>query len=201
MFYYLNKNSQKTSQISPHESIISNSTNITLSSLPKQLTQSKLITKYISRIVFYSLIPILAYLPTIISSLFHSYTNSSDFLDFISLIFISSQGIFTFIIFLFDPIVDEVILERKRYAEHKQNVLANIKKGVYVENIYSIGLELPSSNRDKNVIKHYRNTIYSYVKTAKNRISVLTLNNKKNVDFKNNVFSLDNEEDDVLHLL
>lgn len=215
MLYRLNKNPQKSSQLRLYDNTSSsNSLNSLNSTLPQHL-QSKLISKYISRIILYSLIPILAYFPSIILSLAHYYTNRYSFsLSLFSLICASSQSIITFIIFLFDPIIDEVILEHKRNVEHKKYVLDNIKKGVYVDNIYNIDRELPS-NRDQNVQqdvkinkdrKRYRSTFYGYAKNAKNRISILTttvLNNrKKSIEVKKDVFNLDNnEEDEILSLL
>lgn len=217
MFYRLNKSPQPISQIRLYN--ISSDTSTTLTSiLTEQHTQSNLISKYISRIILYSLIPILSYLPSLISTLVYYNTNIYSFsLNLFSLICVSSQSFFTFIIFLFDPIIDEVILEHKRNVEHKKHVLDNIKKGVYVNNIYDIDRELPS-NRVQNVQqeininkKHRRNTIYSYAKKAKNRISILTTtvlsNKKKSIDCKDGkkdikeIFNLDNDVDEILSLL
>jgi hypothetical protein len=209
--YRLNKN---PSQLRLNSFTSDTSTTLT-STLSETQSQSKLISKYISRIILYSLIPILAYLPSLISTLAHYYSNSYSYtLNLFSLVFISSQSIFTFIIFLFDPVIDEVVLEHKRNAEHKKHVLDNIKKGIYVENIYNIDRELPS-NREQNAQQennkinkdgiHYRNTIYSYARNAKNRISILTTtvlyNKKKSIDVKRDVFNLDSEENEILTLL
>ncbi|GBB92434.1 hypothetical protein RclHR1_02000015 [Rhizophagus clarus] len=219
MLYRLNKNPQQTSLIRLYDfSSISLNSTLSQQQQQQQFPQSKFISRYISRIMFYSLIPILAYFPSIILSLAYSHTNKYIFsLNLFSLICVSSQSIFTFIIFLFDPIIDEVILEHKRNIEHKKHVLDNIKKGVYVDNVYNIDRELPS-NRDQNgqqdnnnSIKinkdrrRYRSTFYGYAMNAKNRISILTttvLNNgKKSIEVKKDVFNLDNDDDEILSLL
>jgi len=219
ILYRLNKNPQKFSQERLYS--FSSDTSATLTS--REHTQSKLISKYISRIVLYSLIPMLSYFPSLIFSLVR-YSSSPFSLNLFSLICVSSQSIFTFAIFLFDPIIDEVILEHKRNVEHKKSVLDNIKKGVYVDNIYKIDRELPSSrnqndqeesdnwdqNRrqgNKTNRKRYRDTIYFYARNAKNRISILTTtvlySKKKSVDVgaKKEPFTFDNEVDEILSLL
>ncbi len=227
MTYHLNKKHRNVSQLLPYdlnlntstESATTTTSTSTITPLSRRPIQSKIISKYIFRIILYSIIPILGYSPTIITDLvyyFMNYTEHLSFLNFLSLIFISSQSIFTFIIFLFDPIIDEVILERKRNIEHKKHVLDNIKKGVYVENIYDIDRELPSNkdkqknidNNNNNNRKYARSTIYSYAKNAKNRISSLTFvlyNRKKSLeikkDVKEDVFNLESEEEDLLVLL
>ncbi|CAB4377702.1 hypothetical protein RhiirA5_493853 [Rhizophagus irregularis] len=214
MLYRLNKSPQPISQIRLYNVSLGISTTLTSTILSEKHAQSNLVSKYISHIIFYSLIPILSYLPSLISTLVYYNTNRYSFsLNLFSLICISSQSIFTFIIFLFDPIIDEVILEHKRNADHKKHVLDNIKKGVYVDNIYNIDRELPSNRvqNDKINENKKRNTIYSYAKNAKNRISILTStvlhNKKKSIDGKDgkkdvkDIFNLDNEVDDILSLL
>ncbi len=53
---------------------------------------------------------------------------------------------------MFDPIIYEFILEHQRDKDHKRAVLYTVKKGIYVDNIYKIGLELPST-RDQTIRK------------------------------------------------
>jgi len=208
--YRLNENSQRKSQplTNSSDSTFSATSTMVSISVTKQPVQSKRLSKYASRIALYSLIPILTYLPSTITY-FVSLNTKNDYfaLNLFSLIFLSSQGIFTFIIFILDPIIDEAIFEHERNWQHKQNVLDKIKQGVYVDNIYNIGLELPSSKDQKQKSRRsmYRSSIYVY---AKNRISGITSvigNKKKSMDVKKELFNLTNnpesEEDDVLYLL
>lgn len=185
-------------------------TSDTLDALEQQQSaQPKLLPKHISRILLYSLIPILSYSPSIISNLSYFDTEDNNLvINLISSIFMSLQSTFTFIVFfIFDPVIDEVISEHKRNIQHKQTVLENIKKGVYVENIYNIDRELPSNNQRSSLVRRSTIAIYNY---AKRRISSVAYafgsnernerNNDKDNDRNVNVFN-GYEDEDILRTL
>lgn len=203
--YRISKDPQRKSQILTDPTLSPTSTMVS-ASIPKQPIRSKLLLKYVSRISLYSLIPILAYLPSTIMYLIYSQTyNNNAGLNLFSSISISSQGIFTFVIFMLDPIIDEAILEHERNWHLKQEFTNKVKKGVYVNNIYNIDLELPSNkdqNQKNNRRSKYRSSIYVY---ARNRISGITsvISKKKSmeVDINKELFNFDSEQDDILYLL
>lgn len=161
---------------------------------------SKNTSRHVTRITFYSLIPILTYLPTIILDLYYIYIgNNNSLINIISLLFSSSQGIFTLIIFLFDPVISQLRSCHEKDKQHKQVVLDTVRKGVYVENIYKLDLPRKRDQQEQQINDandiHAKNakksSIYNLVFALyDNRRSLIVRNDHLNLDNDNDMIAL-----------